>query len=92
MIYSFGYKADFSFEKEALEKTKCEVHVFDPTMAPSRMRQREQLLNGEGPKRITWHSIGVSDADDDNSKCVCCYGTVVHVDPQCALFSTEGNV
>lgn len=70
IIYSFGSFSDFSFEQETLARTKCEIHVFDPTVKPSDMRQREALLNGAGPKRVTWHSVGVSNVDEDASACV----------------------
>ena len=70
IIYSFGSLSDFSFEQETLARTKCEIHVFDPTVKPSDMRAREALLNGDGPKRVTWHSVGVSNVDEDASACV----------------------
>lgn len=52
-----------------LARTPCEIHVFDPTILPSQMREREVLLNGDGPTRVKWHSIGVSDIDTDESAC-----------------------
>lgn len=52
-----------------LERTPCDIHVFDPTVLPSQMREREALLNGDGPTRVTWHSIGLSNVDTDESTC-----------------------
>jgi hypothetical protein len=67
VIYSLGSSYDYSFEEAMMKRTSCEIHVFDPTITPSKMREREQLLNGEGEKRVTWHAWGVSDVDDEDS-------------------------
>lgn len=64
-----------------LERTPCEVHVFDPTVLPSQMREREELLNGDGPTRIRWHSIGISDTDTDEYRCAPRFTSV----PPCAV-------
>lgn len=69
MVYSLGSFDDFTFEAAVLQRTACTVHVFDPTVLPSEMRRREEVLNGDGPVRVRWHSIGISDEDTDHSSC-----------------------
>lgn len=69
VVYSLGSFDDFTFEAAVLQRTACTVHVFDPTVLPSEMRRREEVLNGDGPVRVRWHSIGISDEDTDHSSC-----------------------
>ena len=71
VIYSFGSENDFSFEAEMLNRTVCDIHVFDPTVLPSNLRARETLLNGQLPRRrIWWHSVGISNQDNKSGSCV----------------------
>ena len=60
----------YQFEAELLNRTVCDIHVFDPTVLPSRLRAREQELNAGLPRRrIWWHSIGIAKADDEGGTC-----------------------
>jgi hypothetical protein len=50
-----------------LNRTVCDIHVFDPTVKQSDMRHRETVLNElYGRKRITWHSWGILHAHDED--------------------------
>ncbi|CAM1321092.1 Uncharacterised protein g7681 [Pycnogonum litorale] len=50
LIYSFGSGRDFSFEKAAKKRYKCEIHTFDPTT-----EQRS------GKNHSVFHKYGISD-------------------------------
>jgi len=41
IIYSFGSNGDDQFESDILNKTSCEVFIFDPTMSP----EQEKMLS-----------------------------------------------
>jgi hypothetical protein len=59
-----GSFEQFQFEATLLNRTVCDIHVFDPTVLPSRLREREVELNKGLPKpRIWWHSLGIGAAD-----------------------------
>ena len=70
MVYSFGSSDSYTFESDVLNRTKCDVHVFDPTLRPSVQRQREVSLNrGYRKQRIWWHAWGLGGQDDDDVRC-----------------------
>jgi hypothetical protein len=65
-----GSKKDFRFEMELLNRTECDIHVFDPTVLPSRLREQEAQLNRNLPRRrIWWHSIAIGTKDDESGVC-----------------------
>lgn len=70
VVYSIGSYSEFSFESELLNRTNCDIHVFDPTVLPSKLREREAQLNRGLPRRrIWWHSIGIGIKDDESGVC-----------------------
>lgn len=69
VVYSLGSFFAFDFEYELLNRTACDIHVFDPTVLPSQLRQREAQLNAGLPRRrIWWHSIGIAGADNPQGR------------------------
>jgi hypothetical protein len=65
VIYSVGSFDLYNFEATLLNHTVCDIHVFDPTVVPSRLREREVELNSRLPqRRIWWHSFGIAAADN----------------------------
>jgi hypothetical protein len=70
VIYSVGSFDLYNFEATLLNRTVCDIHVFDPTVLPSRLREREAELNSRLPKsRIWWHSFGIAAADNPSGTC-----------------------
>lgn len=60
-----GSFEQYQFEATLLNRTVCDIHVFDPTVLPSRLREREAELNTGLPKpRIWWHSFGIAATDN----------------------------
>lgn len=63
-----------------LNRTVCDIHVFDPTVQPSLLRQREAELNaGMSRPRIWWHSLGISAQDTETGQYVLVPATVLTV-------------
>jgi Methyltransferase domain len=70
VIYSVGSNNKVGFEAELLNRTACDVHVFDPTVPQSALRAREVQLNtGLSRRRIWWHSVGLSHEDIEHGSC-----------------------
>ena len=59
-IYSFGAGCDISFDLAAVERFDCTVLVFDPTPRSVTWMSRQDL-----PDRVTFHPIGIDQADGD---------------------------
>jgi hypothetical protein len=75
-----GSFSEFSFEAELLNRTTCDIHVFDPTVLPSKLREQEARLNDGLPRRrIWWHSVGIGNKDDESG--VCAPSAVVSATP-----------
>lgn len=54
MVYSFGSNGETTFEEDLLRKTKCDVHVFDPTLHQDRV---------SSIKGVTLHTYGLGITD-----------------------------
>lgn len=58
VVYSFGFNGEeATFEQDLLRKTKCDVHVFDPTLNPE-AQQRVSSIKG-----VTLHNYGLGVKD-----------------------------
>eukprot|EP00878_Enallax_costatus_P019727 GHUV01020820.1.p1 GENE.GHUV01020820.1~~GHUV01020820.1.p1 ORF type:complete len:260 (+),score=54.85 GHUV01020820.1:230-1009(+) len=62
IIYSLGSNGDYSFEQDALNNTKCEVHTFDCTydgtsIDPERHKYHKTCVGRAGPLFKTWEQI-----------------------------------
>jgi hypothetical protein len=65
-----GSLTEYRFEMELLNRTECDIHIFDPTVLPSRLREQEAQLNRNLPRRrIWWHSVGIGIKDDESGVC-----------------------
>ncbi|KAK9819754.1 hypothetical protein WJX72_001973 [[Myrmecia] bisecta] len=61
VVYSFGSDGETSFEEAVIDKTLCQVHVFDPTLDAAKRRHVQKLTEQE--PRLHFHSYGISDRD-----------------------------
>ena len=57
VVYSFGSNGETTFEEDLLRKTKCDVHVFDPTL------NQEAKDHVSGIKGVTLHTYGLGITD-----------------------------
>lgn len=57
VVYSFGSNGETTFEQDLLRKTKCDVHVFDPTLSPEVQKQVSSI------KGVTLHNYGLGITD-----------------------------
>ena len=72
IIYSVGSQNVFDFEARLLNTTVCDIHVFDPTVKPSLLRNAEQTYNAGLPRqRLFVHSIGIRATDNAEARCAC---------------------
>lgn len=70
VVYSFGSDYQVRFERKMLERTACEVHVFDPTVLASEMRRREERMNAGLPRQRVWfHNWGVGGETNPRASC-----------------------
>lgn len=81
VVYSFGSDNQVRFERRMLERTACDVHVFDPTVRASEMRRREERMNAALPRQRVWfHNWGVGGEDNPRASCAppahCPFGAV----------------
>ena len=58
VVYSFGSNGDTEFEAAVLATTKCEVHVFDPTLG------QDALAKLAKQPKIHFHAIGLGPTDE----------------------------
>ena len=59
VIYSFGSNGDTSFEETMLEKTKCSVWTFDPTLDASNLAKVNAVAG------LNFTSVGLADMDGE---------------------------
>ncbi|EIE27040.1 hypothetical protein COCSUDRAFT_64052 [Coccomyxa subellipsoidea C-169] len=57
VVYSFGSNGETTFEQDLLRNTKCDVHVFDPTLSPEVQKQVSSI------KGVTLHNYGLGITD-----------------------------
>lgn len=62
VVYSFGSNGETTFEQDLLRKTKCDVHVFDPTLS-AEVQQQVSSIRG-----VTLHNYGLGVTDGVVSK------------------------
>jgi hypothetical protein len=57
VVYSFGSDGDTTFEQDILQRTKCSVHIFDPSLSES---DQQKVLSVPG---IVLHTYGLGAFD-----------------------------